>query len=1161
MKKFVALLMAMMMLTGLLPAGAEAGLQVGDVVHGFEVREITAFPLINADLTWFVHQKTGAELLYLANDDTNRVFELTFRTPAESDMGVPHVFEHATLGGSEKYPSKDLFFNLSYQTYNTYMNAATYSQMTTYPVASLSEDQLYLYADYYTDSCFRPMIHQDESIFTEEAWRYAMNNAAASLTIAGTVYSEMQGSYTLDSAAYQHYMDVMYPGSYASYAYGGVPGEIPNMTWQDVKDYHTRYYHPSNSLACLYGSFENYERFLELLDGYYSAYDRRDAAIADSGYAPISTAQTAFFAYPAEKSSDPANAARVYYGFRMDGLDADSRNALDLMCILLNSPALPLLSRLQEALPSGSFDCYQVIDAPVPSILFTATGIDEGDAETFRQTVDAALKEICETGFDREAVDPIVAAFNMDVRLITESPSLGVEMIPNFAYYWAATGDWHDYLKYIAALDEFAALAGDGTFVSLLDEHLVNNPVTALVTTVPQPGLKEEQDAALTARLAQVKADMTKEEIAAIVANTAALAQQTESTGSEYVAQLQAVTVDSLPEEVRTYEYTDVTGEDGVRRIDMAANADGVGHAMVMLDVRDLPQESLHYLQLYTELLGEVDTSAHDRAQLASLSTRYLYDGVIKVSMPRMGKTDLYLRASWIAADQDMAAAYDFIRELLLDTQFTDAKRVQELISAKKNALKDLLSADIYNSLIKRAQAIDSPTARVYNYTTDLDYYTFLAETEEAIARDPDAVLGQLQKVQQYVNNRSGAISAFAGSPESAAVHRAAADDFLASLDCREVVPALYDIPAPARAEGFIVDSAVQYNLTYATWEELGLADYTGDLDALTALVTDMFLIPLLRDRYGVYTVIHGPADNGLYLLTYRDPNVKETYDAFARIPALLGSYTADQETVDGYILSAYAFYAQPAGELAGAVNAIFNVIDGVPQDKALGKMQALKALKAEDVAGYVDMYRKLAEKGVRYTAGGMGAIEENADLFDAVLNPFGAIDPRSVVFEDCLEGHPQYEAVRYCYEKKLLAPAAETAFGVDDPAPMADLAAALYSLMGGGTDPAEALEVLAQYRILPANAPLDQSVTRAELAGCLASFAQANRLPIKFAKLPNFTDKADIPGKLSSKVAWALSSGLMAPVSKTEFGAARPVTRGDLAYALKALAGMLGMD
>ena len=131
---------------------------VGDVVNGFVVKDVGRFDLIGCDTILYEHIKTGAQVLYLANEDTNRVFEIGFKTPAENDTGVPHVFEHSTLDGSKKYPSKALFFNLSFQTYNTYMNASTYSFMTTYPIASLSEDQLLKYADFYTDSCFNPMI-------------------------------------------------------------------------------------------------------------------------------------------------------------------------------------------------------------------------------------------------------------------------------------------------------------------------------------------------------------------------------------------------------------------------------------------------------------------------------------------------------------------------------------------------------------------------------------------------------------------------------------------------------------------------------------------------------------------------------------------------------------------------------------------------------------------------------------------------------------------------------------------------------------------------------------------------------------------------------------------------------------------------------------------
>ena len=1111
MKRILALLLVL--LISCIPVFAEdaapAALpQVGEIVQGFEVKEVTTFPLLNSDVVYFVHQKTGAELLYLANEDTNRVFELTFKTPAESDKGVPHVFEHATLGGSEKYPSKDLFFNLSYQTYNTYMNAGTYSHMTTYPVASLSEEQLLKYADFYTDSCFHPLIHTDESIFTEEAWRYAMDSAESDLTIAGTVYSEMQGSYTIASAAYQQFAKTMFPGSTAANSSGGVPSEIPSMTWEDVKAFHDAYYHPSNSLACLYGSFENYERFLALLDGYYSAYEKADIVIADAAYAPISGDVTAAYQYPVEASSNTEKGSRIYYGFRVDGANADTVNAIDMLTTLLGSPSFPVIQALKEALPTATCSCSLTLDTPEPAIVFFAEGVDEADTETFRTTIDTALAKILETGLDKEAVDAVIASFRLETMLVSESASLGVDMIPNIAYYWASTGDWHGFLNYIASLDNFAALNANGTFVSLVDKHLVNNANTALSVTSPVAGLKEEQDAALADELDKIKAGMTAEEIAAIVANTQALAQPGESTAAEYVAQLQVVTVDSLPEEMRIYDYTDVTGEDGVRRIDVEAGVDGIGQAMVLLNVSDLPAEYLHWFQLYTDLLCEVDTSTHTRQQLASLVTRYLYSGVIKASMPYDGQTDMFLRAAWIAADEDMQPAYDLIAELLFDSQFTDAQRVLEAVSARKSSLKTSLTQGIYASQLYRAQSVSDAGTRVYTYMTDIDYYLFLEQVEALMAQQPDAVLMMLQQVQALVNNRAGAISAFAGSAESAANHRAVADAFIAALNTREVVKAAYDLPVPARAEGIVADSSVQYNLLYATWEEMGLEGFSADFDAVAALVADTFLYPLLRDQYGAYSVLHAAGEDGVYLISYRDPNVVETFAVYAQLPTLLSSMTIDQETLDGYILSSYAYYAQSAGELAGASNAIFNIIAGKDQAEALQWMQQLKSVKAEDLSKFVTAYENLVANGVISTAGGASVIEANAALYENIINPFNAVDPTSVAFEDCTEAHPYYTQVRFAFENGLMLPAGETTFGADAPATLADFSVACYVLLGGGQNPDEAVAYLAQFGIIPpaeAAAPL----THEELVSYTINFGAALGAPVTPEMLPAFEDAA----------------------------------------------------
>lgn len=184
LRSLLSLMVCMAMLLSLAPAAlAESAdapsteMAVGAVIHGFEVVENGEFALLNAKTTVLRHQKTGATVFFLINEDTNRAFDISFVTPLSDDKGIPHVFEHSTLDGSKKYPSASLFFNLIYQTYNTYMNAATYQVMTTYPVASLSEAQLLKYADFYLDSCFNPMIYEDESLFRSEAWRYSLESA------------------------------------------------------------------------------------------------------------------------------------------------------------------------------------------------------------------------------------------------------------------------------------------------------------------------------------------------------------------------------------------------------------------------------------------------------------------------------------------------------------------------------------------------------------------------------------------------------------------------------------------------------------------------------------------------------------------------------------------------------------------------------------------------------------------------------------------------------------------------------------------------------------------------------------------------------------------------------------------------------------------------
>ena len=1004
LRSLLSLMVCMAMLLSFAPAvlaeSADAPsteMAVGAVIDGFEVVESGEFALLNAKTTVLRHQKTGATVLFLINEDTNRAFDISFVTPLDNDKGIPHVFEHATLGGSKKYPSSSLFFNLIYQTYNTYMNAATYQVMTTYPVASLSEAQLLKYADFYLDSCFNPMIYEDESLFRSEAWRYSLESADAPLTISGTVYSEMQGAASLESSASYNAMKAAFPGSHMGFNQGGEPTEIPSMTWQEVKDYHTAYYHPSNSLTTIYGAIEDPEAFLKLLDEVFSPYDAKEFDFSTPNYTPVTEPVEQVCQYPVYEGTDTDNAAVTYITFICENATEDELNVLDLLTTLLSDSSSALVSNLVDVLPNVDISAYLETNGPEPAVVFVASGMNEDDVTLLRDCIYTSVREFAADGVSQDILDAIASSLTMETALMSEQSDLGVSMAQNIAYRWATSGDVHAYEKMIANMDNFEQYQTEGKYAEVAKKYLTeDNQRVITVTTVPAPGMQEELDADLAAKLAETKAAMTAEEIDQIVADTAALANGNMDDASEYVAQIQAVTVDNLPEEIRMYDYTDVTDDNGIRRIDVTADVDGIGQTYILLDASAIPQEDILWLNLYLNLIGALDTTEHAASDVYALQSRYLYDGVVKLAVLNDADSAQgfhpYIRASWKATDADMAASYDLLDEILFESEFTDTALIASNIALFRQSLKQSFEQEIYMTQLYRAMSQSDAGFNFYEYATGIDYYHFLSDAQALLESDPDAFAAKMKSIQALLHNGTNAVFGFAGNPASIENNRAAADSFLASLPMTEVVPQTYDLPVPASTEGIVINSTVNFNMVYATFEQMGVeGGYSGAMDAMCSLVSDGLLYPLLRDQYGAYGVFHGVDEAGMYIISYRDPNVAQTFAVYNYVPMLLQQLqmSLDQETLDGYILSSYSYYAQSSGELSGALSVIGDVVNGDDPFRRLQWMHELKQLKVEDIAAFAPMYQALLDNGCMSTAGSQSALNSMpAGTYENIIKP-----------------------------------------------------------------------------------------------------------------------------------------------------------------------------
>ena len=298
------------------------------------------------------HNKTGARVALLSNDDDNKVFYIGFRTPPKDSTGVAHIIEHTVLCGSDKFPVKDPFIELAKGSLNTFLNAMTYPDKTVYPVASCNDKDFQNLMDVYLDAVFHPNIYHEEKIFRQEGWHYELESAEDDLTINGVVYNEMKGAFSSpDDVLYREIMNSLYPDTSYGVESGGDPDVIPELTYEEFLAFHQKYYHPSNSYIYLYGNMDMAEKLQYIDEAYLSAYEA--LAVDSEPAVEVPFTQTAMVekSYPImESESEAANTYLSYNVSLGENLDRkDSIGFQALVSAVVSAPGAPVKQALLDA--------------------------------------------------------------------------------------------------------------------------------------------------------------------------------------------------------------------------------------------------------------------------------------------------------------------------------------------------------------------------------------------------------------------------------------------------------------------------------------------------------------------------------------------------------------------------------------------------------------------------------------------------------------------------------------------------------------------------------------------------------------------------------------------------------------------------------------------
>ena len=940
------------------------------------------------------HKKSGARIAILSNNDDNKVFYIGFRTPPEDETGVPHIIEHTTLCGSKKFPVKDPFIELAKGSLNTFLNAMTYPDKTVYPVASCNDQDFKNLMDVYLDAVFNPNITKYEEIFKQEGWHYELTGKDDELKINGVVYNEMKGAYSspdevLSSQIYRS----LFPDNTYSKDSGGNPEYIPKLTYEAYLDFYHKYYHPSNSYIYLYGDMDVVER-LEWLDKeYLSLYDYKKVNSEINKQPAFDEIKNVEAQYSITMDDTQENKTYLSYNRVVgDTLDEMLYQAFDVLdYALVSSPGAPVKQALIDA--GIGDDVYGSYDAGIlqPVFSFVAKNANASQADEFESIIENTLKEVVKTGINKEA---LLAGINSsefkfreaDFGQFPKGLLFGLNCLDSWLF-----DDMKPFI-HLECLGTFAKLrkaVDTDYFEKLIQEYLLDNTHGSSVTVKPKRGLGNEREEALAKELSDYKASLSDEEIKKLIEDTEHLKKyQEEPSSDEDLRKLPMLTRADMKKNAMAFsniedELLDVK----VVRHDIESN--GIDYISFLFDAGDFAQSELGYLGFFTNALGLVSTEKYSYTDLANATN--IYTGGI--STGTASHPDIKDRNNFVfkfevklkVLEKNLDKALELMEQMLLSSDFTDTKRLGELVAQIKARLQANLSSSGHLVAAMRSMSSFSRYALYQDELKGIAFYRSICRIEKELSESPKSVSDKLAAIAKKLFARNRMLISFTGNNEAYGNAKPSLEKVMTGFNKMSAVGNQAEVHFNTAKEAFIDASQIQYVAKTGDFICEGY-EYTGALRLLRIILSYDYLWINVRVKGGAYGCMNTFLRSGeSYFVSYRDPNLSDTLDVYDRIPEYIKSFSPDERDMTKYIIGTFSALDTPMNPEAKGSRSLSAYLEGITYEQIQKERNEILNAQPEDIRRLADLVKAVLKKDSICVIGNENMIKESAGLFENV--------------------------------------------------------------------------------------------------------------------------------------------------------------------------------
>lgn len=940
------------------------------------------------------HKKSGARIAILSNNDDNKVFYIGFRTPPEDETGVPHIIEHTTLCGSKKFPVKDPFIELAKGSLNTFLNAMTYPDKTVYPVASCNDQDFKNLMDVYLDAVFNPNITKYEEIFKQEGWHYELTGEDDELKINGVVYNEMKGAYSspdevLSSQIYRS----LFPDNTYSKDSGGNPEYIPKLTYEAYLDFYHKYYHPSNSYIYLYGDMDVVERLVWLDKEYLSLYDYKKVNSEINKQPAFDKIKNVEAQYSITMDDSQENKTYLSYNRVVgDSLDEMLYQAFDVLdYALVSSPGAPVKQALIDA--GIGDDVYGSYDAGIlqPVFSFVAKNANASQADEFESIIENTLKEVVKTGINKEA---LLAGINSsefkfreaDFGQFPKGLLFGLNCLDSWLF-----DDMKPFI-HLECLGTFAKLrkaVDTDYFEKLIQEYLLDNTHGSSVTVKPKRGLGNEREEALAKELSDYKASLSDEEIKKLIEDTEHLKKyQEEPSSDEDLRKLPMLTRADMKKNAMPFSnIEDKLLDVKVVRHDIESN--GIDYISFLFDAGDFAQSELGYLGFFTNALGLVSTEKYSYTDLANATN--IYTGGI--STGTASHPDIKDRNNFVfkfevklkVLEKNLDKALELMEQMLLTSDFTDTKRLGELVAQIKARLQANLSSSGHLVAAMRSMSSFSRYALYQDELKGIAFYRSICHIEKELSESPKSVSDKLAAIAKKLFARNRMLISFTGNNEAYGNAKPSLEKVIAGFDKMSAIGNQAEVHFNTAKEAFIDASQIQYVAKTGDFICEGY-EYTGALRLLRIILSYDYLWINVRVKGGAYGCMNTFLRSGeSYFVSYRDPNLSDTLDVYDRIPEYIKSFSPDERDMTKYIIGTFSALDTPMNPEAKGSRSLSAYLEGITYEQIQKERNEILNAQPEDIRRLADLVEAVLKKDSICVIGNENMIKESAGLFENV--------------------------------------------------------------------------------------------------------------------------------------------------------------------------------